>query len=71
LRKDWRDEYHYADDGKLLGWTRTRRKDRQEFTADGELIIEKGAAGEPLKTTRVRYVPRRGKGGTLEQVVEP
>jgi tetratricopeptide (TPR) repeat protein len=71
LRKDWRDEYHYADDGRLLGWTRTRRNDRQEFTAVGELLIEKAAAGEPVKTTRVRYVPRRGKGGTLEQVAEP
>jgi len=56
LRKDWRDEYHYADDGTLLGWTRIRADDRQEFAADGQLVLEKDADGKPTKTTRVRYV---------------
>jgi len=72
LPKDWRDEYHYADDGSLLGWTRIRGEDRQEFTADGKLILEKGDAGNPVRTTAVRYIAKRGKGGTatLEQVNE-
>lgn len=70
LPKDWRDEYRYADDGSLLGWTRIRGEDRQEFTADGELILEKDDDGKPSKTTPVRYIAKRGKGGsaTLEQV---
>jgi hypothetical protein len=71
LPKDWRDEYQYADDGSLSGWTRIRGEDRQEFTAEGELILEKDDDGKPAKTTPVRYIAkRRGKGGTatLEQV---
>ena len=71
--KDWRDEYHYAKDGSLRGWTRMRGEDRQEFTAHGELILEKNSAGKPAKTTPVRYMAKRGKGGTatLDQVAEP
>jgi len=71
--KDWRDEYHYADDGSLLGWSRIRGEDRQEFTGNGELILEKDAVGKPTKTTLVRYIAKRGKAGaaTLEQVAEP
>ncbi len=70
LPKDWRDEYHYADDGTLLGWTRIRGEDRQEFMANGELILEKDDDGKPTKTAPVRYVAKRGKSGTatLEQV---
>jgi hypothetical protein len=73
FRKDWRDEYHYADDGSLLGWTRTRGEERQEFTADGELILESDDAGKPFRTTAVRYVAERGQGGamTLKQVAGP
>ena len=71
FRKNWRDEYHYADDGSLLGWTRIRGADRQEFTADGQLILDKDAAGQPTKTTAVRYIAKRKERGcaTLEQVV--
>ncbi len=73
LPKDWSDQYHYADDGSLQGWTRMRGKERQEFTADGELILEQGVAGQPARTTPVRYVAKGGKGGaaTLEQVAGP
>ncbi|MBC8871460.1 MAG: tetratricopeptide repeat protein [Planctomycetes bacterium] len=71
--KNWRDEYQYAEDGSRLGWTRTRGEQRQEFTADGELIQEKDAAGKPTKTTPVHYIAKPGKGGaaTLEQVAGP
>ena len=38
-RADWRDNYHYAADGTLTGWTRTRGTGpdatTEEFTADG------------------------------------
>ncbi len=69
-RKNWRDQYHYADDGSLLGWTRARGAKSQEFTAAGLLVLEQDAAGKPIKTTAVRYIPKReGRGvATLEQV---
>ena len=71
--KNWRDEYQYAEDGSLLGWTRIRGEQREEFTADGELIQEKDATGKPTKTTPVHYIAKPSKGGapTLEQVAGP
>jgi len=68
-RKDWRDEYRYSDDGKLLGWTRIRGDQRQDFTPDGQLILERDDQGQPLKTAEVRYVakPRPRKAPLLEQ----
>jgi hypothetical protein len=70
--KDWKDEYRYDDDGRLLGWIRVRRSGRQEFTADGELILDK-SGDEVIKSTPVRYVAKLGKGGaaTLEQIAIP
>jgi hypothetical protein len=63
FRKDWRDEYHYADGGALLGWTRIRDPKREEFTAEGQLVVEKEAPGRPAKTVAVRYVSQRGPDG--------
>ncbi len=61
--KDWRDEYRYGDDGALLGWTRIRGEQRQQFTPEGRLILQQDASGKPLKTAAVRYVAEsRGKG---------
>ena len=70
--KDWRDEYHYAADGKLLGWTRIRGKRREEFTPEGLLVLEKGKDGEPAKTAKVYYRGKAGPNGVqvLEQVTE-
>jgi hypothetical protein len=63
FRKDWRDEYRYADDGTPSGWTRIRGEKREEFTAAGQLIVEKEAPGRPAKTVAVRYVSARGPDG--------
>ncbi|MGM0485702.1 MAG: TPR end-of-group domain-containing protein [Planctomycetota bacterium] len=71
-RKDWRDEYHYDEQGNRSGWTRIRDDQEQEFTADGRLILEKNAAGEPTKTTPVRYVAEQSserEAARLKQVV--
>jgi hypothetical protein len=56
LLKDWRDEYRYGDDGRLLGWTRTRGKDREEFTPEGRLVLAQDELGQPQKTIAVRYL---------------
>lgn len=70
FRKDWRDEYHYADDGKLLGWTRIRVEQREEFTPQGFLVLEKAKDGKPAKTAEVHYRGKSGPNGvqTLEEV---
>jgi hypothetical protein len=73
FRKDWRDEYHYADDGTLLGWTRIRGPRREEFTAAGLLILEKANDGKPAKTAQVSYRGKSDSKGVqvLEQVQVP
>ena len=70
--KDWRDDYRYGEDGELLGWTRTRGTKREEFTAEGLLVLEKDDEGRPVKTAKVRYLPERRPDGTtvLKQQAE-
>src|SRR5262249_32469600 len=69
FQKDWRDEYRYDQAGRLSGWTRTRGKDAQEFTADGAVIQEKDDKGRALVARVVRYVPkpRKDRAPLLEQ----
>ncbi len=64
-KKDWRDDYHYGDGGKLLAWTRTRGDKHEEFTADGLLILDPGVAGATRKTTQVKYVQKRAANGVM------
>lgn len=69
--RSWRDEYHYDAAGRLKGWTRWRGGVSEDFTADGELVIKKDAAGLPLETKRVRYTlrPRPNQPPAIEQLV--
>lgn len=71
FRRDWRDEYDYDKDGKLLGWTRKRGQATELFTADGRLVQEQDLSGKPSKTAAVRYVPRAqpNQAPRLEQVI--
>jgi tetratricopeptide (TPR) repeat protein len=58
--KTWKDDYHYADDGRLIGWTRTRDRGAdqkiEKFTADGYLVIEEDADGRAVAAQSVHYV---------------
>jgi len=56
ITKDWRDEYDYDESGKPAGWTRIRNGSKQQFTAEGLLIVSRDAQGRPTQTRRVRYV---------------
>jgi YD repeat-containing protein len=70
--RDWRDEYRYDEDGRLTGWTRIRGDSREEITADGRLIVERDAAGQPLRASRVVYQAKQEKPNqatTLEEVI--
>lgn len=72
LPKEWRDEYRYGDDGRLLGWTRIRGEQRRHFTPEGRVVTAVDDAGEPTATTGVRYVAEfaGGKIPVLKEVVE-
>ena len=39
VRKDWRDEYEYDKQGRLLGWTRTRKGKTTAYTPDGRRVL--------------------------------
>jgi len=54
--KAWRDLYHYGPRGRLIGWTRFRGAQRQDFTPDGALVTKKDALGRPIEARTVRYV---------------
>jgi len=68
-RKDWRDEYHYDTSDHLIGWTRIRGDQRQQFTADGALVLETDALGRATRAQSVRYAAKAGsrQSPTLEQ----
>ena len=70
LSKSWRDEYHYGEDGKLVGWTRHRDDTKEEFTAGGERIVRRDQDGQPVETRPVRYEVRRRDRNQLP-VIEP
>jgi hypothetical protein len=70
LKKNWRDEYQYDDAGKLIGWTRHREKAKEEFTADGALVLKKDDKGRAIEARTVKYVakvPGRNQAPVTEQ----
>jgi YD repeat-containing protein len=69
LPKNWRDEYRYDEMHRLIGWTRYRGQQSQEFTADGALVIAKDSLGRAKQARTVRYVANGGRTKTpvLEQ----
>ena len=72
--KTWKDTYHYADDGRLTGWTRTRdsQPDQkpQEFTADGAIVVEQDDLGRPAAIRIVQYLARKPDGKPLPTLIQ-
>jgi len=52
---DWKDSYQYAEDGRLLGWLRTRDGHVEPFTRDGARVLERDEKGRPILARAVRY----------------
>ncbi|QDU97026.1 tetratricopeptide repeat protein [Lignipirellula cremea] len=71
--RNWRDEYQYSPAGELQGWTRIRGDQREQFTADGRLILTPADGDQPAQTTAVKYVEQRDnrQSQIVQQVVEP
>ena len=64
-RADWRDDYHYAADGSLTGWTRTRGARTDDYTADGTRILVPATGTTPAVTEPVAYPLSRRPDGSL------
>ncbi|MCA9062263.1 MAG: tetratricopeptide repeat protein [Planctomycetaceae bacterium] len=63
LPRDWKDDYHYSPQGKLLGWTRTGTDGKvDQFHSSGGRILQSDEQGRPLKVQPVRYVVERKSG---------
>ena len=65
----WRDRYHYAKGGQLIGWYRTSGQSTQRFTRHGARVVETDARGRPSKAERIRYDIKKNTQG-LPQVIE-
>ncbi len=71
--KAWRDVYQYDAQGNRIGWTRWAETGRQEFNADGLVVLKKDAQGRALEARTVRYefeppLTKPAFDRTLEQV---
>ncbi|MDX1951623.1 MAG: hypothetical protein SFY81_05530 [Verrucomicrobiota bacterium] len=53
--KLWRDLYQYDDNGELLGWVRLGPSGRTEYSALGQLVLERDGSGKPTRSQSVRY----------------
>lgn len=73
LPKDWIDEYRYDKNGVLTGWTRTSNGEKQDFTADGKLIVARDESGKPIHTMTALYGVKKLPSGKLiiEQSAAP
>ncbi len=69
--RDWSDEYHYDDVGRMTGWTRNRDKGSTQFTRHGARVIEADKLGRPLRAAVVRYALKRGPGNVVRVVESP
>lgn len=67
--KTWKDTYHYAEDGRPTGWTRTRgtgdEQTTEEFTAEGGLIIERDDLNRPAAIRVPLYIAQKVEGKPL------
>lgn len=65
-RADWRDDYRYAEDGALLGWSRTRPgRAPEDYAPDGTRILMRAADGTPVSGEAVAYALRHNDAGAL------
>ncbi len=70
LKKNWKDVYHYKN-GRLTGWTRIRKNDRQTFTREGARVLAQDVHRRPTLARTVRYAAKdSGKEKHPEQVVQ-
>ncbi|WP_025896825.1 tetratricopeptide repeat protein [Sneathiella glossodoripedis] len=62
-RRNWKDTYHYNEDGRLTGWTRQRRNKSTDYTRHGARVLEKDSNGRAVTAEQVTYVYKRASNG--------
>ena len=59
--RNWRDEYVYDDERRLVGWDRIRAKQRQTFTRHGHLVTKQDEHGRATEAVKVLYFSEQKK----------
>jgi hypothetical protein len=70
-RREWRDRYHYTEEGQLIGWDRISGHSTRRFTRHGARVVETDASGRPKKAEQIRYEFKKTKSGPREIVEVP
>ena len=62
--KNWADAYHYDEQGRCTGWTRTHADGtlKQRFDARGRLVRTPAEGERPAEVQEISYVPRLNQG---------
>lgn len=63
--RDWRDDFAYDAEGRLAGWTRTRKSVAADYTRSGARVLRRDAEGRPVCAEIMRYPVERARDGTL------
>jgi hypothetical protein len=70
--REWRDDYSYDDQKRLLGWTRTHQDGTIEaFTRNGALVEERDDRGRPLLARMVGYPTAAAPNGWRRVAAAP
>lgn len=57
--RNWRDEYTYDNENRLVGWERIRAKQRQTFSRHGHLVTKKDEHDRAIQAVNVRYFAKQ------------
>jgi hypothetical protein len=72
--KTWKDTYRYTDDGRPIGWTRTRGigpdQKSEQFTAEGGLVIEQDDLGRAVAVRAPLYIAQKPEGKPLPILIQ-
>ena len=71
FQRDWRDEYHYGAEGKLLGWTRLRPGSSQEFNAEGKIMINDSDKKPQPRNVHYERLTPNDRPSIVQQVIDP
>jgi len=55
VRRFWRDQYSYTDEGQLIGWERFAKGKSHHFTRHGARVVESDEAGRPVRAEEIQY----------------
>jgi hypothetical protein len=68
--RNWRDNYQYSSNGKLIGWNRQSKGKIAAYTRHGAVIAERDDLGRAVKAQKVSYSAKPTKSDRQKIVVQ-